>query len=323
MARYVSAAGGNAIPASTVGGAFTSLLGPTYSEKAAGEVGKGTIILNAPAGFIFDISGVAPKVRIDRLSATGKNPANINNIVSGDAAAMTAVSSTQLVFTVSTASFGTTCKLTWQDVRVRPTASSQLATGKITKTGTSAMAGVTNGISNLGTLREILDAPAPMAQALPTSEVFASLLSPNSTADQPSSPSLKASLPNSSYSSYPSTSATMTGITRVDSGIKIAFIGAPASTYEIERASELGESATWEVVGSVSTDSLGNGACDRCMKIRLHADFSIRVRALNRHNNNKNAFICHFHLCWQSLPKHMAQKAVSPDEQQCNPTQQQ
>ena len=143
---------------------------------------------------------------------------------------------------------------------MRPTTSSPLATGKITKTGTSVMAGVTNGISNLATLREILDAPAPMAQALPTSEPSDSLLSPDSTADQSSSASLKASLSNSSNSSYPATSATMTGITRVDSGIKIAFIGTPASTYEIERASELGESATWEVIGSVSTDSLGNGA---------------------------------------------------------------
>jgi len=260
MARYVSAAGGSAIPASNAGGVFTGLIGPIYSEAASGEVGKGTIVLNAPAGFIFDIGGVAPTVRIDRISATGKSPANINNTVSGSAAPMTSVSSTQVVFTVSTASSGATCKLTWQDVRVRPTASSPLASRKITKSGTSAMVGVTNGVSNLATLREILNAPALMAQAVPAPEASYSLLSPNYTADQSSSPSLKASLSNSSNSSYPATSATMTGITRVDSGIKIAFIGVPASTYEIERASELGESATWEVIGSVSTDSLGNGA---------------------------------------------------------------
>src|SRR5262249_9678712 len=100
MARYVSAATGNAIPAGSGGGAFPTWFGPTYSENAAGEVGVGTIILNTPAGFIFDISGVAPTVRIDRLSATGNKPANINNIVSGSVAAMSSISSTQLVFTV-------------------------------------------------------------------------------------------------------------------------------------------------------------------------------------------------------------------------------
>jgi len=260
VARYVSAAGGNAIPASTAGGAFNSLIGPTYSEKASGEVGKGTIILNAPTGFIFDIGGVAPAVRIDRISATGRNPANINNVVSGAAVPMTSVNSTQLTFTVSTASSGATCKLTWQNVRVRPTASNPLAIGKITKAGTSAMAGVTNSVSNLGTLREILDTPMAMAQTVPVSGASDSTLSSTSAEGQSTSVNLNVSPSTSSSSTYPSAPATMTGITTLGGAIRITFIGAPGYTYQVERASALGASASWQAVGSVTADSLGHGA---------------------------------------------------------------
>ena len=67
-AQFTSATGGSAIPAdSAASGAFTSLTGPTYSEDASGEVGTGTIILNAPAGFTFDTGGTAPTVAITKL----------------------------------------------------------------------------------------------------------------------------------------------------------------------------------------------------------------------------------------------------------------
>jgi hypothetical protein len=39
-----------AIPSSTAGGAYTTLSGPVYYEYATGDVGTGTIILNAPSG---------------------------------------------------------------------------------------------------------------------------------------------------------------------------------------------------------------------------------------------------------------------------------
>src|SRR5439155_4962925 len=56
------ASGGAAIPSSSVGGAYTALTGPTYYEAANGDVSTGTIILNAPSGFIFDTGGTAPTV---------------------------------------------------------------------------------------------------------------------------------------------------------------------------------------------------------------------------------------------------------------------
>jgi hypothetical protein len=160
-ARYFSATGGKAIPASTAGGAFTSLVGPVYSEKVAAEVGAGTIILSAPVGFVFDTSAPAPTVKIETITKGTKGAANINGVTNGAVVAMTSVTSTQLVFTVNSKSSANTCKLTWQNVRVRPTASSPLAVGKLTKSGTSTMAGMINGVSNLGTLVEIQDvAPA-------------------------------------------------------------------------------------------------------------------------------------------------------------------
>src|SRR5206468_7669304 len=61
-AQFTPATGGSAIAADSATGTFTSLTGPTYSEDLAGEVGTGTIILNAPAGFVFDTGGTAPSV---------------------------------------------------------------------------------------------------------------------------------------------------------------------------------------------------------------------------------------------------------------------
>ena len=47
------------------------MTGPSYTENASGDVGTGTIIVNAPAGFIFDTGGTAPTVLITRLSGSG------------------------------------------------------------------------------------------------------------------------------------------------------------------------------------------------------------------------------------------------------------
>src|SRR5205823_8581546 len=49
---------------------------------------------------------------------------------------------------------GVTCSLTWQNVRVRPTAGTPLASGNMVETGTSTVAAV-NGTTNFGTLTEV------------------------------------------------------------------------------------------------------------------------------------------------------------------------
>src|SRR5262249_1217746 len=76
--QYTAATGGTNISADGATGTFTSLTGPSYSENASGNVGTGTIILKAPAGFVFDTAGTAPTVLLTRLTGTANNSANIN-----------------------------------------------------------------------------------------------------------------------------------------------------------------------------------------------------------------------------------------------------
>ena len=257
-ARFTSALGGSAIPDSTAGADYTSLIGPTYTETASGEAGKGTVILSAPPGFVFDTGGTAPTVKIEKISGSGKNQININNATNGTAAAMTSVNSTQLVFTISTASSGSKCKLTWQDVRVRPTASSPLAIGKLTKSGTSVMVGVANGVSNLGTLQEILD--APLAAAAAADQTIDDSSSSASSASQTASVSGQGDASGSSSENLVSAPATMTGIRVLGGSIKITFIGSAGQAYEIQRATALQDGATvWTNLGSARTDAAGQG----------------------------------------------------------------
>src|SRR5206468_1537632 len=170
------ATGGTAIPSSTAGGAYTTLTGPVYYEYLTGDVGTGTIILNTPTGFVFDTSGTAPTVRIDRLIGGGNDSKNINAVASGTAAAITSRTTTQITFTVSAASSGgVSCSLTWQNIRVRPSAASPLASGNITKTGTSLMVAVTNSSTSFGRLVEFGPAARLTIQTQPPSTATAGL----------------------------------------------------------------------------------------------------------------------------------------------------
>jgi hypothetical protein len=147
-----AATGGDAILADTAGGTYTALTGPVYAESKRGSVGSGTIILNAPDGFIFDTS-CCPLPTI-RINGDPRNSAkNINNTFDGSYFPLT-VTSTQATFTVTSKS-STANTLTWQNLRVRPIADSPLAEGMITKSGTSAMAGVTDNSTTFGLLREV------------------------------------------------------------------------------------------------------------------------------------------------------------------------
>jgi hypothetical protein len=55
-----------------------------------------------------------------------------------------------------------TCKLTWQNVRVRPTTGTPLALGNLTRTGTANVVGLSTN-ANLGTLREVAGAASSLA----------------------------------------------------------------------------------------------------------------------------------------------------------------
>ncbi len=157
-ATVTPATGGEAISADTVGGVFTSLTGPVISEGTTADIGTGTIILNAPSGFEFDTAVPAVTVLVTRIGGTGNNNRNINNVASGTGLPVTSITASQITFTVTDAtSNGVTNSLTWQNVRVRPTAGTPLASGNILKTGTSSIVGVT-GSTNFGTLTEVAGA---------------------------------------------------------------------------------------------------------------------------------------------------------------------
>lgn len=182
------ATGGDAIDASTVGGSYTPLTKPKIKEGSAGEIGVGTIILNAPAGFEFDTGGITPTVKLS--GGSGDATKNTNHITNNTAVAVDSVTTTQITFTIT---FASTEKndLTWQDIRVRPTAAAPLASGNITVSGTSAISGV-DGTTNFGTLTEVgvTVTPATGGSAIPSSTAggtFTTLTGPvlaeNATAD--------------------------------------------------------------------------------------------------------------------------------------------
>src|SRR3989344_5444173 len=152
------ASGGTSMSADTAGGAFTSLTGPVIAEGVTADIGAGTIILNAPSGFIFDTGGVAPTVLVTRTAGTGNDNRNINDLASGSTISVT-VSSTQLSITISAAtSNSVTNSLTWQNMRVRPSAGTPLASGNIVKTGTASISGVIDSVTDLGAVAETVGA---------------------------------------------------------------------------------------------------------------------------------------------------------------------
>src|SRR6185503_12438010 len=161
----------------TAGGTYTTLTGPVYYEYVMGDVGTGTIILNAPAGFVFDTGGTAPTVKVTRLSGGGNDSKNINGVVSGTSVAVTSRTTTQITFTVTSATSGdVACSLTWQNIRVRPSAATPLASGNITKTGTSSMAAVTNSSTSFGRLIEIGPASRLVVQTQPSTTATAGVV---------------------------------------------------------------------------------------------------------------------------------------------------
>ena len=153
------------VSADTAVSGFTTMTGPTYYESLSGDVGVGTIILNAPAGYEFDTGGSAPTVRIQKI-AGGGNTGNINQgsgtpLSGGNNNAVwpvTSVNATQVVFTVVSPSVGVADSLTWQNVRIRALSGNPLASGTITKTGTSVMAAVVDGVTSFASLQTVAGA---------------------------------------------------------------------------------------------------------------------------------------------------------------------
>lgn len=158
------AMGGSAIFADTATNTYTSLTGPGYTEFQNGNVGVGTIILKAPAGFVFNTNAPLPSVIITTVGGSGTISQNINGVASGTSVPMTTITPTNLTFTVTSASSGgVTCSLTWTNIGVRPTAGTPLASGNLVTLGTSVMQAVTTNSTGWGFLAEVTGAAAKLA----------------------------------------------------------------------------------------------------------------------------------------------------------------
>ena len=150
-----AATGGGAISVDNFGtGAWVTLTGPIYNEGISGDVSSGTLVLKAPAGFEFDTGGVAPTVKVTGNATNATF--NVNGATTGTSLAVSSVTASTITFTVTAESTSTNA-LTWQNIRVRPTAGTPLSTGNITldAASTGSLRDVVTGTSNLGTLSSV------------------------------------------------------------------------------------------------------------------------------------------------------------------------
>ena len=156
------------IPTVPANGSSVAATGPTYYELASGDVQNGTIILNAPVGYQFDISST-PTVTVKRIGGSGGPVNNINganNGANGSTFAVTSFTATQITFTVTNPSTnGVTDSITWNNIKVQAAVGIPSAPSLITKTGTSSMAAVVNGVTSFG---EIIGDPRPVQLVIQT-----------------------------------------------------------------------------------------------------------------------------------------------------------
>ncbi|HEX5220863.1 MAG TPA: MBG domain-containing protein [Verrucomicrobiae bacterium] len=173
------ASGGNAIPADRAANAptpaWTSLGAITISEpgNSRGDIGGGTLVLNAPAGFEFNPT-LLPNVSF----TSGRN------IVS----AIGTVSSSNITITLVVLGSDETDTLTIGGspaIQIRPLEGTPLASGNIYRPATGGGTAVIDGLnstdnpngsggSNLGTIRSVSGAASQLtAQALPSGSAVA------------------------------------------------------------------------------------------------------------------------------------------------------
>jgi hypothetical protein len=153
----VSTLANASLPADTAGGSYTTLTGPALDEGVSRDIGPGTIVLNVPAGFVFDPTA-SVTVQVTKLSGAG-GPLKL-------ASSTAKVTTTNLTITVSSTDAKPTvlCRLTWAGIRVRPTASFPFARGNLTASGTALLAGLSASTS-LGTLTETIGSASQLVLA--------------------------------------------------------------------------------------------------------------------------------------------------------------
>lgn len=171
------ATGGTNIPPGT----FVTLSGPSVSESSSGDIGTGAIVLQAPTGFQFDTSqSVTASVSSQGLLCGPLTTVQLN----GASSQTVTPAPTQIAINVSRRSFlGCRSTIMWSGIRVKATTAG--ASGNITKApGGSSISGVTDGVTNFGTLSAA--APALSMSLSTSSATFGNNLSASgSPSDQP------------------------------------------------------------------------------------------------------------------------------------------
>lgn len=162
-ASITTATGGSSISADTTVGTYTALTGPVIIEGAVGDVGTGTIILSAPSGFVFD-TGTNVTVTVTNGSCSGGGNAAVKlgtgSGSTSETVTPTANSITNNVKTASKGASGCASRLTYTNIKVRPSGGTPLASGNLTQSSssTSTINGVVKGSTNFGTLTEVVGA---------------------------------------------------------------------------------------------------------------------------------------------------------------------
>lgn len=144
---------------STNGTGSTALTGPSVVETTAGDIGTGSIVLNAPTDYIFDTTSNVT------ATVTCNNGGTKLLLGAGPGAATQTVTptTTSISITVFGKSASKTCTITWSGIKVRPKVGTPLAaTENITEGGNSVITGVTSG-ANAGPLTEVAGAAKKLA----------------------------------------------------------------------------------------------------------------------------------------------------------------
>lgn len=132
------ATGGEAISADSaavVGGGYVTLTGPRIQESFVGEfTNGGTFVFKAPSGYEWDTGGTAPSATVNPAFG-GSTDLSIN---------FTSRTSTEITFTVSSASTTNPAEVIFNNLRVKPTTGVLPNTGTITNIGTTGLGGTTN-----------------------------------------------------------------------------------------------------------------------------------------------------------------------------------
>jgi len=251
-------------------GVYTALTGPVVQEGAAADVGLGSIILSAPAGFEFDTSATVT-VSVSPTTAAGTKIDTDPLCGSADASEPAVVAAGTITIEVCTAST-TASKLTWSGIKVRPISGGpfdagptcmapvNFPSGNITHTGTALIAGAP---PTFGVLAETSGAQATtvVTGVLPNGPVNA-IVGPMIVCveDQFGSPAVGAPM-TWSISSYPAgatcqqliaADATTDGLGWASTALRLGHLN---GNYQVSASSGSAGPTT-----DVSTASLGPGA---------------------------------------------------------------